>query len=1195
MMKPKSNVWMYVVVLMCVLVVILILGVWYFQGLSSREEKGTVPLTTEFYKGNFSVSDAPILNRTVELVFTLETIDDAPNTTIKMFLPEGIELVEGNLLWNGDIKKDEKIEHKISIKVVKEGEWRIRAWVENEKFSGFNRAFFCYIDSEVSTGEKALSSMKTQESTGQKVRKNEGKKTTQNRDKTYNMMSPGSAIIYGYIDYEDDAGHKHPVRYATAELWKDIPWWPDEKLATSHTNSDGKFEFNIDISGEINVYVKIFCEASAVKGTNDLGGVYYGRIPSEGSKTISEGSNYMGSWYFSNEYEIWQAYDYVIDEYQWIDTRTSWTRSQITVKWPSGHCKLPDGTPWPCSDGNTIYLPRKSDMQPYSPWQRPTVLHEYGHCVMYAIYGYFPNGCGPSPHYVNSESCEGFAVTEGWAEFLQCAVDNNPDNLADYTCGRYTNIEDNNWELGRDCVADNSGAIVEGAVASIWWDIFDSNDALDPDYDELSLDFDEIFYIIRNHKPNSINKFWDYWFQHYGYKTEMNAIYWSHEIDKNNPPSCTITSPNGGGWYSGTITVSASASDTDGSVSQVEFQYSRDGSSWHNIGTDTSSSGGWSVSWDTTTIEYDSTVWVRARAKDNLGEYSSWDNSDSSFGIDNRGADLTVISVNAPTSAEVGEDITVSYAFSNNGPADSGSFYSRISLATTPYGTDIELGTFPEDSVPGGSCTLGESHEVQIPPDVTPGYYYVTVFADVFDDVAEFDENNNINKAPNQICTNGKWGDDPSNPCKERRLICSGTYEYRNKPDGTVCGCTTNNTLKVCYDGTCTDTGTCNLTYCDADVACDGKKPGEDCGTDSKCNSTCKCVKIINYGVDLTADVSEKTTTPDVNATYTLIVKNTGTSVDNYTLSVDNLNTAAIASLNRYSVTNLASGSSATVLLNVTDETEGTYNVSITATSQGNTSVSDTIITKTTVKAEYGVNLSCANPEKSIPPRGYALYDIIVKNTGNVEDTIDLILPPPCYCGWVYTLDKSSVELLPGESTVVVLNVSDVIGHPDGSYREVEVIGTSIGDPTKTDFVITNTTIKGGGFDTGKPVDPYPSIFGTHKGTIKPNKTIIAEKLYTYPCEGTGGHTEYALICNSTWCAEAKWEGYKGDWKNITFNTTVALMPYEIYDFTIITGSYPQIHHRKTLPTENGWINCTSFVDANGKVYYDRIPAIRLG
>ncbi len=54
-------------------------------------------------------------------------MDDAPNMTIKIFLPDEIELLEGNLVWNGDLKKDEKIEHKISIKVVKEGEKRIRA------------------------------------------------------------------------------------------------------------------------------------------------------------------------------------------------------------------------------------------------------------------------------------------------------------------------------------------------------------------------------------------------------------------------------------------------------------------------------------------------------------------------------------------------------------------------------------------------------------------------------------------------------------------------------------------------------------------------------------------------------------------------------------------------------------------------------------------------------------------------------------------------------------------------------------------------------------------------------------------------------------------------------------------------------------------------------------------------------------
>ncbi|MCD6203279.1 MAG: hypothetical protein J7I99_02835 [Methanophagales archaeon] len=43
------------------------------------------------------------------------------------------------------------------------------------------------------------------------------------------------------------------------------------------------------------------------------------------------------------------------------------------------------------------------------------------------------------------------------------------------------------------------------------------------------------------------------------------------------------------------------------------------------------------------------------------------------------------------------------------------------------------------------------------------------------------------------------------------------------------------------------------------------------------------------------------------------------------------------------------------------------------------------------------------------------------------------------------------------------------------------------------------------------------SIAGTHYGTIKPNHTVIATKLYTYPCEGTGGHTEYVRIWNDTW------------------------------------------------------------------------------
>jgi len=128
-------------------------------------------------------------------------------------------------------------------------------------------------------------------------------------------------------------------------------------------------------------------------------------------------------------------------------------------------------------------------------------------------------------------------------------------------------------------------------------------------------------------------------------------------------------------------------------------------------------------------------------------------------------------------------------------------------------------------------------------------------------------------------------------------------------------------------------------------------------------------------------------------------------------------------------------------------------------------------------------------------------------------------------------------------------------------------------------------------FDTGPSENPYPSIAGTYNGTITPNKTIIATKLYTYPCIGTGGHTEYARIWNSTLDVNATWEGYAGDWHNITFGKPVVLLPNKTYNYTIRTGSYPQIHHTDALPTKNGWINCSEFVDA---IYYDRIPAIML-
>ncbi|HUV02265.1 MAG TPA: C1 family peptidase [Desulfobacteria bacterium] len=212
----------------------------------------------------------------------------------------------------------------------------------------------------------------------------------------------------------------------------------------------------------------------------------------------------------------------------------------------------------------------------------------------------------------------------------------------------------------------------------------------------------------------------------------------------------------------------------------------------------------------------------------------------------------------------------------------------------------------------------------------------------------------------------------------DSRWVDTGTT--RDKPDGSDCGCTANNTMMKCYNGTCSDTGMCNSTICQANAACDGKGPGGACGAGSTCNYSCEC-----------------------------------------------------------------QGGSAAI------------------------------------------------------------------------------------------------------------------------------------------------------FDTGQKVTPYPSITGTHTGVIRPSKTLVVSKLYTYSCPGTGGHTEYARIWNSSWeGAEAHWEGYVEDWHNISFNKTFTLLEGETYNYTIRTGSYPQMHLTNALQTPSGWINCTAFIDGNGKAYNDRIPAIRL-
>ena len=123
-----------------------------------KGEKGEAP-STPITVSLSIIPTTPNLNEITEITATVSSILDAPNTKVEIILPNGVNLVSGNLVWEGDLEADVPVSFSANIIFTKAENIRIEtvamhAIDEENSWGDMDVIYLYYSESqEVETGQ----------------------------------------------------------------------------------------------------------------------------------------------------------------------------------------------------------------------------------------------------------------------------------------------------------------------------------------------------------------------------------------------------------------------------------------------------------------------------------------------------------------------------------------------------------------------------------------------------------------------------------------------------------------------------------------------------------------------------------------------------------------------------------------------------------------------------------------------------------------------------------------------------------------------------------------------------------------------------------------------------------------------------------------------------------------------------------
>ncbi len=254
----------------------------------------------------------------------------------------------------------------------------------------------------------------------------------------------------------------------------------------------------------------------------------------------------------------------------------------------------------------------------------------------------------------------------------------------------------------------------------------------------------------------------------------------------------------------------------------------------------------------------------------------------------------------------------------------------------------------------------------------------------------------------------------------------------------------------------------------DYEVKVTATSQGDDTQTD-EISTTTTILPVYNIMLEGIGELTTETSDVSEGVSYTVKITNNGNTNDVIDLATE----GTAAALSQTSVS-LASGASAEVTLTISGDTlalAGTYEVRVTATSQGDDTQTGEVTTTTTVLPVYAVTLaSDTRTGATMDAVEGVTYTLTVTNIGNIDDTIVLSSSAEVGIGGAvlgsFNLPNSEepnmaqleIMLDAGASADVIFTAAgDLLTQP-GEY-EITVTATSQGDTTETAQLTTTTTI----------------------------------------------------------------------------------------------------------------------------------------